>query len=99
MNVSDEIGIAAGQVNNNNDVDDSKVDDSNDNDVETASVTNHDTSHSLDWDHLSMTVNLSDPFSANRLFSIPSDEIASDDSLDEVFIPDLSVPESPPSPY
>ena len=61
----------------------------------------HDTSHSLDWDNNSMTVNLSDPLDRTNLFSIPDDEFCRDVSyvLDEVFVPNLEEPESPPSPY
>lgn len=60
-----------------------------------------DTSHSLDWDNHSMTVNLSDPLERTNLFSIPDDEFCRDQSyeLDEVFIPNLQEPDSPPSPY
>ena len=60
-----------------------------------------DTSHSLDWDNHSMTVNLSDPLDRTNLFSIPDDEFCRDESytLDEVFIPNLQEPDSPPSPY
>ena len=53
-----------------------------------------DSATSLDWDHNSLTVNLSDPFERSTLFSVPSDS-----ESDSVFEPDLFVPPSPPSPY
>ena len=57
------------------------------------------TSQSLEWDDHSLTVNLSPVDDRIRLFSIPSDEFHPDSSLDEVFIPNLEEPESPPSPF
>ena len=57
------------------------------------------TSQSLEWDDHSLTVNLSPVEDRIRLFSIQSDEFHTESSLDEVFIPNLEEPQSPPSPF
>ena len=54
-------------------------------------------STSLDWDHNSMTVNLSDPLDRSKLFSLSS--LASESDNDNVFDPVLFIPPSPPSPF
>ena len=51
----------------------------------------------LDWDHNSMTVNLSDPLDRSKLFSLSS--LASESDNDNVFDPVLFIPPSPPSPF
>ena len=46
---------------------------------------------SMEWDHNSLTVNLSDPLLQNRLFTSQSES-------DDVFSPNLEIPPSPISP-
>ena len=54
---------------------------------------------SLEWDGHSLTVNLSPVDDRIRLFSNASSEFQTESSLDEVFIPNLEEPDSPPSPF